>query len=543
MTRTLLIAALAAAVLAPQAPAGRIAVGLAPGADREAVGARVEAATGGTLARDLGPLDALIVSVEDADSAAAAAADLAGVEYAEPAGARRRLAFVPNDPLLEQQWYVPYVRAFDFWPEKPAPPPEPVLVAVVDSGLDATHPEFGGRVAAGQSFVRTAWTEDFVGHGTLVAGELAATLDNAVGIAGLGFPVSLLIAKVVADDGSISLEAEARAIRWAVDRGVRVINLSLGGPRDPNNPQRDTFSQLEQEAIEYATRNGVLVVASVGNCSPPGCPYRYAYWPSALPHVLGVSALARDSATPVFSNRDEIYNDLAAPGKGIVSTFPLALTDPACPTPGYTPCAKEDTYRRGEGTSFAAPLVSAAAALVLSRRPGLEPSQLMALLEGSASDVGPVGRDRLSGWGGLDVTAALTAADGPLPPPDRFEPNDDAGARAHSSWGRRRTVQATLDFYDDPVDVYRVQVARGQEVSFSLRGPQGADLNLVLWKPATKSVLDISPEGLARRIQTSARPGARESIRYVAPVRGWYFIEVRASSTQAGAYRLVIAKS
>jgi hypothetical protein len=67
-------------------------------------------------------------------------------------------------------------------------------------------------------------------------------------------------------------------------------------------------------------------------------------------------------------------------------------------------------------------------------------------------------------------------------------------------------------------------------------------MNLVLWKPATKSILDITPEGLARRIQTSTRPGARESIRYVAPARGWYFIEVRSSSPQAGEYRLAIAK-
>ena len=106
-------------------------------------------------------------------------------------------------------------------------------VAVIDSGIDADHPELKGQIAGGTSFVGGSWQSDTNGHGTFVAGEIAAALNNGQGIAGIAFPAKLLVAKVVRSDGTISPEAEARAIRWAVDHGARVINLSFGGVRDP----------------------------------------------------------------------------------------------------------------------------------------------------------------------------------------------------------------------------------------------------------------------------------------------------------------------
>ena len=133
--------------------------------------------------------------------------------------------------------------------------------------------------------------------------EIAATLDNGEGIAGVGIPVELVVAKVT-DGGSISLANEANAIRWAVDQGAQVVNLSLGGPRDPKNPKRDSYSAVEQAAVEYAVAHGVVVVAAAGNCSAAACPEPYASYPAALPHVLGVGALNHTDATPLFSNRD-----------------------------------------------------------------------------------------------------------------------------------------------------------------------------------------------------------------------------------------------
>ena len=104
---------------------------------------------------------------------------------------------------------------------------------------------------------------------------------------------------------TIPVDAEARAIRWAVDNGARVINMSLGGIRDPLDPDRDTYSRLEADAVAYAISNGVVVVAAVGNSDQaPTSPWKYASYPAALPHVLGVSAMNDTGGIPTFSNRD-----------------------------------------------------------------------------------------------------------------------------------------------------------------------------------------------------------------------------------------------
>jgi subtilisin family serine protease len=442
--------------------------------------------------------------------------------------------------LLGSQWYVPAIHAFDFWAERPSL--APVLVAVIDSGVDGSHPELRDRIYAAKSFVAGPARVDTIGHGTMVAGEIAAAIDDGLGIAGVAFPAELLVAKVVGPSGNISLEAEARAIRWAVDMGARVINLSLGGPRDPRNPERDTFSELEQRAIDYATRKGAVLVAATGNCQAV-CPYKFASYPAALSHVIGVSALAEDGdATPAFSNRDLLYNDLAAPGKGIISTFPLELSEPDCEQPGYSICARIEDYRRGEGTSFAAPLVTAAAALILAQRPDLKASQVVELLKLSAADVQQTGRDAKSGFGRLDVLAALTALSEPPPPADDFEPNDDAGSRAYVAYFRAgyRVLRATLDFYEDATDIYRIRLRAGERATFTLQGPPGTDTNLILWKPGAEDVVGLVPRGLVAEL--SNRPGARERLRYKAEEGGWYYVQVKLSEGAGGPYRLVIEK-
>ena len=191
-------------------------------------------------------------------------------------------------------------------------------VAVLDSGIDTGHPDLQSQIVDGRSFVSSSWQTDTNGHGTFVAGEIAAALNNGTGIAGVGFPVELLVAKIVRADGTISPDAEARAIHWAVDNGARVINMSFGGVRDPHERSIDTYSPLEAAAVQYAVSNGVLVVAAVGNAdSAPTEPWNYAGYPAALPHVLGVSSLNRDGTVPTFSNRDNRYVDIAAPGEGI----------------------------------------------------------------------------------------------------------------------------------------------------------------------------------------------------------------------------------
>ncbi len=220
---------------------------------------------------------------------------------------------------------------------------------------------------------------------------IAANPFNAEGIAGIAVNARLVIAKVVQDDGSVSLRGEVEAIRWAVDvSGARVINLSLGGVRDPFDPRLDTYSPLEQAAIEYAYSKGAVVVAAVGNGAAVAddAVERTRDYPAALPHVdRRERDRAQNGSVPEYSNRDPIYNDIAAPGRRHL------LDDPACADGGsrsaadpYSDCGPFE-FRNAIGTSFAAPQVAAAAALLLGQSPTLRPDQVAWLLERTATDV------------------------------------------------------------------------------------------------------------------------------------------------------------
>jgi hypothetical protein len=460
-------------------------------------------------------------------------------------------AFTPNDPFTARQWYLTQIRAFDVWPDEPVLPP--VKVAVIDSGIDGGHPEFQGRIAASKSFVGGSPLTDEQGHGTFIAGEIAAGLNNGQGIAGIAFPAQLVIAKVVRPDGSISLDAEAQGIRWAAEQGARVINLSLGGVRDPADRSQDTFSQEEADAVEYAVRSGAVVVAAAGNADQaPATPWPYASYPAALPHVLGVGALDRAGDVPDFSDRDPVYVDISAPGEDILSTFPRQLTAirPACPDQGYSSCGP-DEYRFAEGTSFSAPLVSAAAALLLAVRPELRAEQVTALLEHTAADVNatdgcrqcPLLRDRFSGWGRLDVANAVIALqEGPLPPVDAREPNDQAGAEADTIWGAAGKVVASLDFWDDPRDVYRVRLRTGQTITAAATGSSNVTPLLVLWRPGTQRVDARTLAALKLRAALSMGTSERQSLSFKAAKAGWYYLEVKTPRAGFGEYTLQLSK-
>ena len=538
MTRAALVLALAA-LLAPQgADAARYAVGVGSAADLP----RLQAAL--PDGESLAPIPALVVE----RAAPPRLRELPGATYVERLGTRRA-AYIPNDVLAAKQWHLEFNRTFDFW-DTPTPLPA-VRVAVIDSGIDGDHPDLAPRIAEAKSFVGGSARMDEAGHGTFVGGLIAAGVNNTVGIAGGASSAELLVAKVVDTDDLIDVEAEVKAIRWAVQNDARVINMSLGGFRDPRDPDRDAFSRLEAETIAWAHGKGVVVVAAVGNSTEtPPRPWPYASYPAALPHVLGVSALARDGSVPVFSHRDKIYNDISAPGVGILSTFPRALTAVSkdCVEQGYSSCAPDD-FRKGQGTSFAAPQVSAAAAVLIAVRPSLNPEQVTELLTRTAHDVnGATGcagcatqRDALSGWGRLDVTAALKQLlSGGPPSRDRLEPNDDAGDDAAALWGRSSRFEATLDFWDDQNDVYAIKLKRQQRVYLSVRGPAGTDTNLILWRPGTEKVDDLASLDLVAR--QAARPGPQEYLPYRALKAGTYYVQVKLGSRGSGRYRLTIVK-
>jgi subtilisin family serine protease len=474
-----------------------------------------------------------------------------GLALAFPAAAAAmpfRAGFVPSDPLFPKQYYATQDHAFDaFGSDLPAV--GAVRVAIVDSGIDGTHPEFKNRIVASRSFVGGSALTDEQGHGTFVAGEIAAAL-NTEGIAGIAFPAQLIIAKIARGDEPISVTDEAAAIRWAADHGAQVINLSIGGLRDPLNRRRDTFSQAEANAVEYAYRRGAVLVAAIGNGDEaPTEPWLYGSFPAALPHVIGVSALSPGGNVPLFSNRDPIYNDLSAPGMEILSTLPRTITAerPTCADQGYSDCGP-DEFRHASGTSFAAPQVAAAAAVLFALRPTLTPDQVMNVIERSATDVNAATgckqcallRDPLSGWGRLDIAHAVAGLDGVLPPPDQREPNDDAGMHAATLGRGVKSVRATLDFWDDQVDVYRVRVVQGHRLILRLRGQKGSTMNLLLWRPGTKKVGTL--RGQEMRIAQSIRPGASQHLAYRAKKTGWYYVEAKLVTRGSDAYTLGIAR-
>ncbi|HKC77705.1 MAG TPA: S8 family serine peptidase [Gaiellaceae bacterium] len=458
---------------------------------------------------------------------------LPGAVAAALIAATTAAAFTPTNEYYSKQWYLAQDQAFSAWPTTP-PTFQPVKVALIDSGVDCTLPDFKGQIAAAKSFVDGSPCVDSEGHGTVVAGEIAGAL-NSAGVVGIAYKAQLVVAKVVASDGTIPLQAEADAIRWSVQQGARVVNLSFGAVRDPLNLSLDAYSKVEAQAVAYAVKHGAVVVAAVGNSDEAyATPWPFASWPAALPHVIGVGALTRTGDVPDFSDQDPQFVDIAAPGVGIFSTFPKKLTglQTGCTAQGYTDCASGD-YHRPEGTSFAAPQVSAAAAVLFGLNPALTSSQVTTILERQADDVDPasgcasclVGRDKWSGWGSLDVAKAVAAVSPgvPLPPSDHFEPNDSV-AQAYRLRGSRPMVGATLDYWDDVVDVYSVKLARGQRLLARVRARP--TVNLIL-RNASKTPL-----------AEAASPGQNVHLAYRVRQTGWYYVEVRIDRPGAGRYTL-----
>ncbi|MGH3001910.1 MAG: S8 family peptidase [Gaiellaceae bacterium] len=474
---------------------------------------------------------------------------LAALALALPAVAA---AFDNTEPYAAKQWYLDEDNAWSFWPSVPTL--APVRVAVIDSGIDGTHPDLIGRVVAARSFVGGSAYTDEQGHGTFVAGEIAANPFNGIGMAGLAFNAQLMIAKVVEPDGDVSLPGEVAAIRWAADNGARVINLSLGGVRDPFNSKLDTYSPLEQAAVDYAYSKGAVIVAAVGNGpQSPATPWNFAHYPAALPHVIGVSAIREDGSVPAYSNRDAVYNDLAAPGDDIFSTIPqhLVAAGPGCEDHPYSDCGDYE-FRDAIGTSFAAPQVAAAAALLIGQDPSLRPEQVAWLLERGADDASaatgceecPVGRDPFTGWGTLDVAASLTMlTDGTtLPAPDRYEPNDNAGPWAHALPPLPRTIAASVDYWDDNIDVYRVHLNAHARLYAHLDRAGDAVVKLALWLPGTTRVDGLSTA--SGRVAQSRRVGSQVRLAYRAPKAGTYYLEIRLVSKTRDPvqYRLSLAR-
>lgn len=309
-----------------------------------------------------------------------------------------------------------------------------LVIAVVDTGVRASHQELAGRVLGGRDFVNLdSNANDDHGHGTFVASIAAADRANNGGIAGVAGSVKVLPVKVLNRDGAGYDSDIAAGVTWAADQGAEIINLSFGGPAA--DPALDS-------AVSYARSQGSLVVAAAGN-EGSGTPL----YPAAIPGVLTVGATGYQGELAYFSSYGD-HIDLVAPG---VELWGAGIGD-------------DSAYVRLSGTSFSAPFVSGVAALVLTKYRSFSADQVTARLRGSADDVGPQGIDAYYGRGLVDVAAALGEwAGNPRPPVvDRgFGGDDHAAGALPLQWGATAALASGDDWswYRWTADTSRLELA------------------------------------------------------------------------------------
>ena len=369
--------------------------------------ARALARRPATVVRRIPALNAVEVRPRgDLERYAAVLASEPGIVRVEPASTRRALvepALLPA-PTDVPQWQYTAVHA-DLVPAEVAQAASGVTIAVIDTGADLGAPDLAARRPVAYS-VRTGSGDvrDRNGHGTFVAALAAGSASNGDGIAGVAGDANLMIVQAGGPTGSFSDVEEAAAIVYAVDRGARVINLSLGGA---------STSTIERRAIDYAASRGALLVAAVGNSHSFGNPVEY---PAALLQPVGsrgvggvglaVAASNRAGGRASFSSTGT-HVSLAAPGERVfsaVSSSSSAGRYPRTPLPG----SLRGLYGFGSGTSFAAPQVAGAAALVWAANPGLRAGEVASILEQTASGQGAWSPEL--GYGVLDVAAAIARA-------------------------------------------------------------------------------------------------------------------------------------
>jgi type VII secretion-associated serine protease mycosin len=291
-----------------------------------------------------------------------------------------------DDEYREHQWDIEKINTPAAWETSTG---AGVVVAVIDTGVEGNHPDLDGQVLEGYNAIEDGGGGDFDdnGHGTHVAGTVAALTGNGEGVAGFAPDAKVLPIKVLDADGGGYVSDTAEGIVWATDNGAHIINMSLGS---------DTPTQAEKAAVAYALTNGVTVVAAAGNEREDGSPTSY---PAAYEGVIAVAATDDQDEIAEYSNRGD-YVDVAAPGSGILSTYPLELSEDGT------------GYAELNGTSMAAPHVAAVAALIKGAQPDITPDGIQDALESSAADLGADGFDADFGHGRIDAAAAIEAAGG-----------------------------------------------------------------------------------------------------------------------------------
>jgi hypothetical protein len=416
-----------------------------------------------------------------------------------------------SDPLVPTEWWRAAVGVADL-----TPPGRGRAVTIIDSGINVAHPEFVDR----SDFVmlNEQQPQPLGGvHGTAVASVIGASA-NGVGLVGI-YPQSLLQSwdAALGQGTRLATSEIVAGVLAAANQGPGVINLSLGGSE---------FEIPIQQAIATAIRKGMLVVAAAGNDGEDGSPLTY---PASLPHVLTVAATDTLNRVTSFSSRSR-FVDLAAPGQDI----PVAT-------------ALDNSWAPEDGTSFASPIVSGAAGWVWTLRTDLDASQLFEVMRRSATDIETPGRDNASGYGLLNLPAALTYT---APVRDPLEPNEDVdyvkpgatydnGIPPLTSRAKPSTrLVARLAVAEDPRDVYRVFVPRNGSITVKTTAAPAVDLGL--WGTATTSVLERSPG--KDRLARSTTTGAAESITFAnaGAAKTIYLAVTLAKGTRDATYPITV---
>jgi len=311
---------------------------------------------GGSFMADIPQLGVEVLKLQtgvSVEKAISTGKGLGVLEYVEP-NYIVTADYVPNDPMYSKQYS--HVRTSSALGWDLTLGSDKIKVAIVDTGVDYNHPDLSGKVTKGKDFVNNdSDPMDDEGHGTHCAGVAAAKTNNGVGVAGMGFNVSLIAEKVLDSGGSGSLDAVAKGIIDAADLKADVISLSLGGPSDV---------QVLHDAVEYAWKKGAVVVAAAGNNGDT-----VKHYPGAYETVIAVGASDQNDKRADFSTYGD-WVDVAAPGVDIISTLP------------------NNQYGEESGTSMACPMVAGLVALMKSYNPETTNVELRAALESNCDNVG-----------------------------------------------------------------------------------------------------------------------------------------------------------
>jgi hypothetical protein len=332
------------------------------------------AAQGGHATGRLGNLNIYVVTLPPNASEQAVANALSHNPNIKFAEVDRLIApnFVPNDPYYSSEWHLQTIGAPTAWNTSIG---AGITVAILDSGVDSTHPDLQGQLVPGWNFYdNNSNTSDVYGHGTLVAGVVGAIGNNGAGVAGVAWGARIMPVRVTDTSGIGSLSMFSNGLTYAADHGARVANLSF--------PVQSSSST--QTAAQYFVNKGGLVFNSAGN-------YGTLDTTPASSALVSVSATTSSDTIASWSSYGP-YVDVSAPGVGIWTT------------------SMGGGYSGVSGTSFSSPLSAGVAALMMSVNPSLAPAQVVSLLESSAVDLGTTGYDYDYGYGRVNAAAAVAAA-------------------------------------------------------------------------------------------------------------------------------------